>query len=172
MKRLLTALLVLFTTLSVLPATAATQFDEQFVATPPTFTERGTGIYVNDAAALQSEFSHLEAWTADGKERQKSKPLQHWICTEYGKGDCTQEKYVDFTSVLGLCNAQVTTDCVKSVTAVGPDGKLVTGTLVEEFPGKTQFSFPGNVAAYLPAGSSAFVVDFPTLPHEIGRAHV
>ena len=172
MKRLLTALLVFFTTLSVLPATAASQFDEQFVATPPTFTERGTGIYVNDAAALQSEFSRLEAWTADGKEKQKSKPLQHWICTEYGKGDCTQEKYVDFTSVLGLCNAQVTTDCVKSVTAVGPDGKLVTGTLVEEFPGKTQFSFPGNVAAYLPAGSSAFIVDFPTLPHAGGTQYI
>ncbi|MCX6425360.1 MAG: hypothetical protein NTV47_01155 [Actinobacteria bacterium] len=52
------------------------------------------------------------------------------------------------------------------------DGTVHKAKYVEDFPGKTQYSFVGDPSANLPNSSSSFIVEITTLPHSKGNLYL
>lgn len=144
---------------------------EQFVITNPPTSDRYTGVNLADDNAAKNTFSALEAFTANGTTRDAS-ILTRQTCQQIGTKGCEADKYFQYNAQLGMCNSTVKTDCVTRVFARDSSGKEVEGTFVENFPGNTEFSYPGDPSIGLPAGTSPFVVDFPSHPHAGGTLYL
>lgn len=144
---------------------------EQFVLSNPPTADRYTGVNLADDNAAKNTFSALEAFTANGTTRDAS-ILTRQTCQKIGDKGCDAKKYFQYNAQLGMCDSTVTTDCVTKVFARDESGAEVEGTFVENFPGNTEFSYPGDPSIGLPAGTSPFVVDFPTHPHAGGSLYL
>ena len=144
---------------------------EQFVLSNPPTDDRYTGINLADDNAAKNTFSSLEAFTANGTTRQSS-ILTRQVCQTIGTPGCEANKYFQYNAQLGKCDSSVTSNCVTRVFARDESNKEVEGEFVENFPGKTEFSYPGDSLVGLPAGSTPFVVNFPTHPHAGGTLYL
>jgi hypothetical protein len=144
---------------------------EQFVITNPPTSDRYTGLNLAGDNAVRNTFSSLEAFTADGTSKQ-SKVLTHTNCLKIGTAGCEANKYFQYNAQLGMCNSKLITDCVTSVFARNSEGKTSIGTLVEEYPGPTEYTYEGDPTIGLPTGGSTFIVDFPEFPHEDGTKYL
>ena len=152
-------------------AQAADIPDEQFTVSNPPTNDRYTGINLADIKFSPMSLSMLEALTADGTSGYSS-ILTKFQCQKIGDPGCESSKYFQYNSLLGQCDATITTNCVSEVFATSPAGKRVTGEFVKDFPGKTQYTFPGDPTVGLPAGASSFIVDFPEFPHAGGTQYL
>jgi len=152
-------------------AHAATSPDEQFFPSAPTAEGRHTGINLADEKLAPLAISLLEAMTGTSTDR-FSQILTKVQCQKIGSPGCDPEKYFVYSALLGNCNATITTDCISSVTATDTAGREYSGTFVEKFPGETPFTFSGDASVNLPAGDSAFIVDFPQIPHKGGTQYL
>ena len=144
---------------------------EQFVAPKPPTNDRYIGIKFAVDENDKNITSSLEAFTGDGTSR-NSRMLSRQVCNKIGDTGCEPSKYFQYTSQLSLCTDSVTTDCVKNVTATDAAGATVEGKFVENYPGKTSYSYAGDPSIDLPPGDSSFIVDFPTLPHQGGSKYL
>jgi hypothetical protein len=145
--------------------------DEQFVITNPLTDERHTGINLADINFSVNSISMLEAFTADGTTRD-SRILAKVQCQKIGDVGCESEKYFQYNALLGLCDSTLTTNCVAEVFATNSAGKRVVGKFVENFPGTTKYTYPGDATVGLPTGASSFIVDFPEMPHTGGTTYL
>lgn len=145
--------------------------DEQFVITNPLTDERHTGINLADINFSVNSISMLEAFTADGTTRD-SRILAKVQCQKIGDVGCESEKYFQYNALLGLCDSTLTTNCVAEVFATNSAGKRVVGKFVENFPGTTKYTYPGDATVGLPTGASSFIVDFPEIPHTGGTTYL
>jgi hypothetical protein len=150
---------------------AATVPDEQFVITNPLTDDRYTGINLADTNFSVNSISMLEAFTADGTTRD-SRILTRVQCQKIGDVGCESEKYFQYNALLGLCDLTTVTNCVSEVFATNSSGKRVVGKFVENFPGTTMYSYPGDPTVGLPTGASSFIVDFPEMPHLGGTTYL
>ncbi len=144
---------------------------EQFVAAKPPTNDRYTGIKFAVGENDKNTISSLEAFTADGTAR-NSRMLTRQICNKIGDTGCESTKYFQYNSQLGMCTDSINSDCVKSVFATDAAGTSVEGKFVENYPGKTSYSYVGDPSLDLPPGDSSFIVDFPTLPHQGGTKYL
>ena len=145
--------------------------DEQFVITNPLSDDRYTGINLADTNFSVDSISMLEAFTADGTSPD-SAILTKVQCQKIGDPGCEDEKYFQYNALLGLCDSTLVTNCVSEVFATNSAGKRITGTFVENFPGTTKYTYPGDAIIGLPAGASSFIVDFPDVPHAGGSKYL
>lgn len=145
--------------------------DEQFTPANPSTSDRYTGIYFAVGENDKNTFSSLEAFTANGTSRD-SKMLTRTICKKIGDPGCESSKYFQYSSQLTYCNAQINSDCVKSVFAKVASGNVIEGTFVEDFPGETKYSYMGDPSVDLPPGTSSFIVDFPSIAHKGGTKYL
>ena len=152
-------------------AFAAVVPDEQFVITNPLTDDRHTGIKLADVNFSVDSISMLEAFTADGTTRD-SRILTKVQCQKIGDAGCESDKYFQYNALLGLCDSTLTTNCVAEVFATNSAGKRVVGKFVENFPGKTSYTYPGDASVGLPTGASSFIVDFPEMPHTGGTTYL
>ena len=152
-------------------ASAADIPDEQFLISNPPTSDRYTGVNLADDNAAKNTFSALEAFTANGTTRDAS-ILTRQTCEKVGSLGCESNKYFQYNAQLGMCDATITTDCVTRVFARDKSGSEVSGTFIENFPGKTEYSFLGDPSIGLPTGSSPFIVDFPSHPHQGGTLYL
>lgn len=152
-------------------AIAAEVPGEQFVIGNPPTNDRYTGINLADDQSTRNTYSALEAFTADGTAF-NSHMLTRTTCKKMGDPGCGDEKYFQYSAQLGMCNEKVTSDCVTKVFAKDQNGQEIIGQYVEDFPGPGEFSYEGNAALNLPAGTSTFIVDFPDLPHAGGTQYL
>ena len=152
-------------------AQAADIPDEQFMVSNPPTNDRYTGINLADTKFSPFSLSMLEAFTSNGTSPDSS-VLTKFQCKKIGDTGCDSSKYFQYNALLGLCDSELTTNCVSEVFATGPTGKKVVGKFVESFPGKTNYTFPGDVSVGLPAGASSFIVDFPDFPHAGGTKYL
>jgi len=152
-------------------AIAAVVPDEQFVITNPLTDDRHTGIKLADVNFSVDSLSMLEAFTADGTTRD-SRILTKIQCQKIGDVGCESDKYFQYNALLGLCDSTLTTNCVAEVFATNSAGKRVVGKFVENFPGKTSYTYPGDASVGLPTGASSFIVDFPEMPHTGGTTYL
>ena len=170
-KKVLIALILPIALISVNGAQAAELPGEQFVITNPPTSDRYTGLNLSGDNAVKNTFSSLEAFTADGTSRE-SKVLSHTNCLKIGTSGCEAEKYFQYNAQLGMCSSKLLTDCVSQVFATSAEGKTSIGTLVEEYPGPTQYTYEGDPTIGLPTGGSTFIVDFPDFPHQGGTQYL
>jgi hypothetical protein len=152
-------------------AHAATSPDEQFVVSAPTTDGRQIGINLADEKMAALAFSLLEAKTGVSNDPM-SRILTKTQCLQIGSPGCESEKYFQYNALLGNCETTATSDCINEVTAIDSSGKEHTGTFVEKFPGNTSYTYIGDPAVNLPSGSSAFIVDFPQIPHRGGSLYL
>ena len=144
---------------------------EQFVALKPPTNDRYTGIKFAVGENDKNTISSLEAFTGDGTSG-KSRMLTRQVCKKIGDTGCEATKYFQYNSQLSLCTDSLTSDCVKSVFATDVSGTTVEGKFVENYPGKTTYSYVGDPSIDLPPGDSSFIVDFPTLAHQGGTKYL
>jgi len=152
-------------------AHAATIVDEQFVVTASTAEGRQIGINLADEKMAALAYSVLEAKTGAGASWD-SQLLTKTQCLKIGTPGCESEKYFQYSALLGKCDATNQTDCVSSVTATDSAGREYIGSFVEKFPGDTPYTYAGDASINLPPGSSAFIVDFPMVPHKGGSNYL
>jgi hypothetical protein len=145
--------------------------DEQFVITNPLTDDRYTGINLADINFSVNSISMLEAFTADGTTRD-SRILTKIQCQKIGEAGCESDKYFQYNALLGLCDSTLITNCVAEVFATNSAGKRIVGKFVENFPGKTSYTYPGDASVGLPTGASSFIVDFPEMPHAGGTTYL
>jgi len=170
-KKVLIALVLPMVLIAVNSAQAADLPGEQFVITNPPTNDRYTGVNLADDNASKNTFSALEAFTANGTTRDAS-ILTRQTCKKIGETGCESDKYFQYNAQLGMCDSVVKTDCVTRVFARDESGREIEGKFVENFPGDTEFSYPGDPTIGLPAGTSPFIVDFPSHPHEGGTLYL
>lgn len=170
-KKILAMAIMPFLLLSGGYASAADAPGEQFVVGNPPTNDRYTGINLADDQATRNTYSSLEAFTADGVDR-NSRMLTRATCTSVGAPGCGNDKYFQYNAQLGMCGDSQVTDCVQEVFARGENGQRIVGTYVEAFPGPGEFSYKGDPTLNLPSGSSTFIVDFPQLPHAGGTNYL
>lgn len=152
-------------------ALAADLPGEQFVAAKPPTNDRYTGIKFAIGEGDKNTISSLEAFTADGTER-NSRMLTRQVCNKIGDSGCESSKYFQYISQLSMCTDSRINDCVKSVFATDSLGTTVEGKLVESYPGTTKYSYVGDPSLDLPPGDSSFIVDFPSLTHQGGSKYL
>ena len=150
---------------------AVTVPDEQFVVKNPLTDDRHTGINLADENFSVNSLSMLEAFTSNGTTRD-SQVLTKVQCTSIGEPGCEKEKFFQYNALLGMCDNTLTTDCVVNVQAKDSAGKNQIGKFVENFPGKTAYTFSGDAKVGLPTGSSSFIVEFTDLPHAGGNQYL
>ncbi len=148
-------------------AVAADIPDEQFVTLKPPTDDRYTGINFAFNETEKNTMSSLQGFTTDGVDA-----LSRSTCSKLGDPGCEAGKYLQYNSQLTLCNTIQITDCVKSVTAKDSSGKIHVGKFVEDYPGKTKYTYEGNPSVNLPPGSSSFIVDFPEIAHKGGTQYL
>ena len=149
-------------------ASAADIPDEQFKVLAPPTNDRYTGINLADGFFASVAFSSLEAKTASGTSPD-SPLLTRTACKKVGDVGCEGEKYFQYSALLDQCSTNLTTDCITNVTAVDSTGKEVLGKYISAFPGETDLSYKGDPSIDLPAGGSAFTVEFPGITHQGGK---
>ena len=152
-------------------ALAADLPGEQFVAAKPPTNDRYTGIKFAVSENDKNTISSLEAFTGEGTSR-NSRMLTRQICNKIGDTGCEPTKFFQYNSQLSLCDSTLVSDCVKSVFATDAAGITVEGKFVENYPGKTSYSYTGDPSVDLPPGDSSFIVDFPSLPHQGGTKYL
>lgn len=152
-------------------ATGAGVPDEQFVVKNPTTDDRYTGINLADENFSVNSLSMLEAFTGNGTTRY-SQVLTKVQCTSIGELGCEKDKFFQYNALLGMCDDALTTDCVLNVQAKDSSGKPHTGEFIENFPGKTEYTYSGDAKVGLPTGSSSFIVEFSDLPHAGGNQYL
>jgi hypothetical protein len=171
MKKLLIALLIPGLLLPPLAQAAETP-DEQFVISYDTTGESSLGVVIEDSQKLKNVYSSLQAFTADGTERNVSRYTSVEMCKSVGVPNCEASKWFNYLAVLGHCDSTLTTDCVQDVQATDSQGKALKVTTVGAFPAVMPYAFAGDPNLNLPSGGTTFLVDIPEAPHKGGTQYL
>ncbi|CAN2220850.1 hypothetical protein MCEMRE182_01207 [Candidatus Nanopelagicaceae bacterium] len=144
---------------------------EQFSIQGPADGVPSAGVVIEDSQFIKNHFASLQGFTSANSVRDE-KPLSLTDCTSYGTSSCTDKMFYNYKAFFGNCVDSNSHDCVLSVTAKSADGSIHKAKFVEDFPGKTQYSYVGSPEANLPDGGSSFIVSIPTLPHSHGDLYL
>lgn len=143
------------------------------------------------AADLPDEqFSLFESWSAEHPAGKNDKTFGVWfgdfgnqaiaqtsfLVAETTKGqrlcksleECSDEKNFYHISFLPFCEDGSTTNCIVDVNATNSLGKQIKYSKRTYFPKVGAKQFQGNNKYQLPSGSTASVVEFPTLENSAG----
>ena len=142
---------------------------EQFQAIHPDI--QSVGILIDDSADLKKQWAGLQAFTGTGPNN-TGNIVSVKACDSYGTKGCETDKFFNYQALLPLCATESSANCVSSLVATGPDGISHNAIYVEDFPGKTKYSYVGNTAAQLPDSGSNFIVSIPDLPHSHGDKYL
>jgi hypothetical protein len=145
---------------------------EQFVVGPPPGDTPSLGVVIEDSQKLKNTFSTLQAFTADGVERGRSKVKSITNCKSYGEAGCEQYKYFNYMANLDMCSTSLTQDCIQSVFARDKNGKDLKVDYVSAFPQTMPYAYKGNLQVKLPTGGSNFIVDIPEAKHVGGTQYL
>ena len=144
---------------------------EQFVIQGPSDGVPSAGVVIEDSQFIKNHFATLQSFTSANSMRGE-KPTSLKSCTSFPSAGCTADMFYNYKAFIGNCASTSDHDCVLEVSGVGSDGQSHKAEFVEEFPGKTEYSFTGNSAFNLPNSSSAFIVRIPSLPHSHGDLYL
>lgn len=171
MKKLLITLLMPVLLLPNIAKAADTNGDvgEQFRVLHPEVWS--VGVLIDDSANLKKQWVSLQAFTGT-KPGNTGQIVDIQNCSSYGTKGCESSKYFNYQAMLPYCATESAVNCISNVVATGPDGVSHKATFVEEFPGKTKYSFVGDPSANLPDSGSNFIVSIPDMPHSKGDKYL
>ena len=144
---------------------------EQFSLQPPADQVSSAGVVIEDSQFIKNHSVVLQGFTSANSQRGDI-PLTLTDCTDYISPNCGPDKFYNYKAFFGSCETENSHDCVLAVTAKSSDGTVHKAKYVEDFPGKTQYSFVGDPTANLPNSSSSFIVEIATLPHSKGNLYL
>lgn len=144
---------------------------EQFIVGAPSDGVASAGVVIDDSQKIKGNFATLQSFTSENSRR-NDVPTSVTNCTSYGSGNCSTQRFFNYQAFMSNCESSASHDCVLSVGATSADGTTHKAIFVEDFPGKTEFSYKGSAEANLPDGGSSFIVDIPTLPHSQGSLYL
>ena len=151
-RRLIALLSALALSITIIPASLATDLDDQKVLE---MKQHGDGGWIGmtfENAIDDYLPSHLYA--NNGKENGTSNEgLDTVICTSTKDPACLKDGYLfDFRAVLPQCVSAEQLDCIQSITAKLPDGTVSEGTVVRKW--NTSYAYPGDAALGIPEGGA------------------
>ena len=147
--------------------------DEQFQPTRPPTASPSWGLYALGHSATFTTFnSNLLSFKSASYQYGGGPISAVSACSTYPDSHCVADEFQTYIAELGACNSTLTSDCVDSVQATKSDGSVVTASFVKNFPDSTPLEFKGNSAVGLPAGSTSFLVDIPSAPHDGGSLYL
>jgi hypothetical protein len=136
------------------------------------------------------QFSLFESWTAGHPGGKNDKAFGVWfgdfgnqaiaqtsyLVAENTKGqrlcksleECSDEKNFYYFSFLPFCEDGSTTNCIIDINATNASGKVIKYNKRTYFPKVGAREFQGNSKYQLPSGSTASVVEFPSLLNAAG----
>ena len=120
---------------------------------------------------MKKEWATLQAFTGDGPNN-TGNVTSVQDCDSFGSKGCEADKHFNFKSLIPYCSNDSAYNCVSSLVATGPDGIEHVATYVEDFPGKTKYSFVGDDSVNLPSSGTNFIVSIPSLPHSQGDKYL
>ena len=145
---------------------------------------------VTAAAIPDEQFSLWDSWSADHPAGKNDKSFGVWfgdfgnqavaqtsyLVAENTKGqrlcksleECSDEKDFYYISFLPFCEDGSPTNCILDVTATNNSGPVIKYSKRTYFPEGGAKEFQGNPKFQLPSGSTASVVEFPTLINGAG----
>lgn len=171
-KKYLSGLIGLVLIVAPMASVQAADFPgEQFAIQGPADNQPSAGVVIEDSQFIKNHFATLQSFTSKNSVFGE-KPLTLTNCTSYPSSGCSQNDFYNYKAFFSHCEVDTSHDCVLGVSAKSSDGVVHQAKYVEDFPGKSQYSFTGNVEANLPDGGSAFIVDIPTLPHSKGSLYL
>lgn len=129
------------------------------------------GVLIDDSADLKKQWVGLQAFTGTGPNN-TGQISSIKACDSYGSAGCESDKFFHYQALLPYCPNNDSANCVSDVVATGPDGRPHKAIYVEDFPGKTKYSFVGNPAVDLPDSGSNFIVSIPDMPHSNGDKYL
>lgn len=144
---------------------------EQFAIDGPSDGIPSAGVVIEDSQFIKNHAVSLQGFTSANSQFGE-KPTSLVNCNSYPSAECGQDKYYLYKAFFGNCETETSHDCVLNVSAKTADGTLHKATFVEDFPGKSEYSFTGDPNANLPNSSSSFIVSIPTLPHSKGDLYL
>ena len=172
MKRLLAVLAAVSMTFGAVATSHADVIPgEQFAIQAPADNVPSAGVVIEDSQFIKNHFATLQGFTSANSVRGE-KPLSLVNCTSYNTAICNTKMFYNYKAFFGNCVDANSHDCVLGVTAKTSDGTIHKATYVEDFPGKTEYSYVGSPEANLPDGGSSFIVSIPTLPHSHGDLYL
>ena len=83
------------------------------------------------------------------------------LCTSASDPICKSAVYVNYQAFLPVCDASIQINCITSVSAIGSDGREISGTYKKDFPLKTASDYPGDPSRNLPVGAHPSVWTIP-----------
>lgn len=129
------------------------------------------GVLIDDTTMMKKQWATLQAFTGDGPGN-TGKVTSVQNCSSYGSKGCESNKHFNFKALLPYCQSPTSHDCISSLVATGPDGIEHKAEYVEDFPGKTEYSYVGDDSVNLPSSGSNFIVSIPSLPHSQGDKYL
>ena len=171
MKKLLIAILMPVLLLPGIAKAADTNGDvgEQFRVVHPEIWS--AGVLIDDSADIKRQWVGLQAFTGTAPNNTGLiSSIQ--ACDSFGSRGCEKEKFFNYEALLPFCTSESSANCVSDLIATGLDGIAHKAIFVEDFPGKTKYSFVGDPSADLPDSGSNFIVSIPDLPHSKGDKYL
>ncbi len=145
---------------------------------------------VTAADIPEEQFSLWDSWSAEHPAGKNDKTFGVWfgdfgnqavaqtsyLVAENTKGqrlcksleECTDEKDFYYVAFLPFCEDGSTTNCILDVNATSASGQVIKYSKRAYFPKVGAKEFQGNPKFQLPSGSTASVVEFPTLTNGAG----
>lgn len=170
MKRTIATLLgALFVVASASSVHAEEMIGEQFQIFHPEVYS--VGVLIDDTTQLKKEYATLQSFTGDGPGN-TGNVTSVQDCFSYNTKGCESDKFFNYKALLPYCAEASAYNCISSLVATGPDGVEHKADYVEDFPGKTPYSYVGDDEANLPSGGTSFIVSIPSLPHSQGDKYL
>ena len=145
---------------------------------------------VTAAEIPDEQFSLFESWSAEHPAGKNDKTFGVWfgdfgnqavaqtsyLVAENTKGqrlcksleECSDEKDFYYVAFLPFCEDGSTTNCILDVNATNASGQVIKYSKRTYFPKVGAKEFQGSPKFQLPSGSTASVVEFPTLTNGAG----
>jgi hypothetical protein len=150
-------------------ADSSNEVGEQFRVVHPDIWS--AGVLIDDSADLKKQWSALQAFTGDGPNNTGT-IVKIKNCSSFASEGCESDKYLGYQALLPYCLSESNMNCVSDLVATGPDGVRHRAQYVEDFPGKTKYSYVGNPSVNLPDSGSNFIVSIPDMPHQYGDKYL
>ena len=129
------------------------------------------GVLIDDTTMMKKQWATLQSFTGDGPGN-TGMVTSVQDCFSYGSKGCESDKHFNYKALLPYCATDTAYNCISSIVATGPDGVEHKAEYVEDFPGKTEYSFVGDDSVNLPSSGTNFIVSIPSLPHSQGDKYL
>jgi hypothetical protein len=161
MKKLSAIALLVIASLFISQASSALQDDEQWKK-PTNFSTGFHEVLFEEGIAPLDVFPHLWGEGSFGRR----------ICKSTTDGDCAKSYIYSYTAIYPVCSSAAELDCVESLDAVLPDGKVESAVFKRYSAPTHENLFSSNVALGIPKTATPGLWEFPTLQHAKGKTFV